>query len=391
MFCRTHSLLKYIAGIALLALISADVRAEGKLDVSREKLLPLDLKLKMFNKPYRSGPYALGARGVVWSRKIGHDAPVSAIRLHVKVPGIPSASAFEIVVSDEHGEEIERLDSNSATLRSGDFWTAMVPGSAAVIELATNGDPAPIDVLVDGYAYTINNAKPQATVGEDNKIEIYEAPDDIRDLSSPVARLVIMVPGGGAYCTGFLLTQDLLLTNQHCIKNNDEARSTIAEFKYENPNPRPGQYRVQKIEAVDVGLDYALVRMAGLPGGKFKQVSIIREPTLADHAELFVIQHPEGKPKMVAIDNCQVEGIARTGVGGDVTDFGHICDTMGGSSGSPVFFKQSKAVAGLHHLGFREGVDKPINQAVYFTKIFSDLKLRNSAVYDEIMKTARVN
>ncbi len=391
MLSLQHSLLKDIAGIILLAMIFADVIAEGRLDVSREKILPLDLEVKTFEKPYRSSPYRTGTRGVVWSREIGHDDEVVAIRLHVKVAVLQSAPAFEIVVNDENGEEIERLDSNSSPVQSGDFWTAMVPGSTAVIELVTIDDPKPIVVLVDGYAYTTKNAKPQATVGEDNKIEIYQAPVDIRDLSSPVARLVIMMPGGGAYCTGFLLTKDLLLTNQHCIKNNDEARSTIAEFKYENPNPHPGQYRAQKLEAVDEGLDYALVRMAGLPGGKFKQASIISEPNLADHAELFVIQHPEGKPKMVAIDNCQVEDIARTGVGGDITDFGHICDTMGGSSGSPVFFKQSKAVVGLHHLGYREGVDKPINQAVYFSKIFSDLKSRNSPVYYEIMTATTGN
>ena len=33
------------------------------------------------------------------------------------------------------------------------------------------------------------------------------------------------------------------------------------------------------------------------------------------------------------------------------TDFSHLCDTMGGSSGSPVLSRRSLEVIGLHHLG----------------------------------------
>jgi V8-like Glu-specific endopeptidase len=380
-----RNITKLVASVPLIAAAISSASADVPLDVSREKVVPIDFVVVELKTPYSSKPYAPGSTGTVWSRKIGHEMEVAEVRLHVKVSEAASLP-FEIRVSDMNGQEIERIDSDSPLIRDGEFWTSLVPGRKAKLELVTTSDPTPIEILVDRYAYSITSAKPQATVGADDKIEIKDAPSEIFRLSPPIARLVIMMQRGGAYCTGFLLTKNLLLTNQHCIQNDDEARSTVAEFKYENPNPKPSQYHVLKLEAVDKSLDYALVRVDRNPGEQFKPVDIGLEATgIAEKMNLAVIQHPAGRPKMAAIKDCKIDGLNRMGVEQTGTDFGHSCDTLGGSSGSPVFALSGLRVVGLHHLGFREGIDLPVNQAVYLSKVLADVKDRNPVVYAEII------
>src|SRR5205823_431544 len=56
-----------------------------------------------------------------------------------------------------------------------------------------------------------------------------------------------------------------------------------------------------------------------------------------------IIQHPEGRPKQISIQNNLVEY-----VGGDVLQY--VTSTSPGSSGSPVF-NDGWQVVGLHHAG----------------------------------------
>src|SRR2546430_5498098 len=48
--------------------------------------------------------------------------------------------------------------------------------------------------------------------------------------------------------------------------------------------------------------------------------------------------------------NCQVRNSAVDGYGPD-TDISYLCDTAGGSSGSPVISRVSNRVVALHHFG----------------------------------------
>jgi V8-like Glu-specific endopeptidase len=76
--------------------------------------------------------------------------------------------------------------------------------------------------------------------------------------------------------------------------------------------------------------------------------------------------------------------VARPGTGGGATDFGHLCDTLGGSSGSPVLDRQSGRLVGLHHLGIPPGAADPVNQAVHIGQVLEDVKTRIPALHAEI-------
>jgi len=377
---HTHFTLA-VLGAAALCSVTPTAGAQRPFEVPREIV---DFVIVDLATPYSSAPYS-ETSGTVWTAKIRHAASTAAIRLHVKAKQTGPVPIYEILVKDPDNQEIERIPGNSPLVAAEGFWTTPIPGTSATIQLVVHGDPSHLEILVDRYAYAVANAKPESTHGSDDKVAIAAAPPEVRALAPPIARLVIMAPRGGYYCTGFLVTDTLLFTNEHCIQNPEEARSTVAEFAYEGSQPRPTSFRVVSLEAVDEGLDYALVRLAGSPGRQFKRVSLGGAQVLLQGMGLVVIQHPAGFSKMAAVANCKVDGVVRTGVGGGATDFGHICDTLGGSSGSPVFSAQTKQVVGLHHLGFEEGIPTPVNQAVQIGKVLADVKRQNARAHGEIV------
>jgi V8-like Glu-specific endopeptidase len=103
-----------------------------------------------------------------------------------------------------------------------------------------------------------------------------------------------------------------------------------------------------------------------------------------ENESLVLIQHPAGEFKQVSIADCRVAGVSRTGVAAAGTDFGHLCDSLGGSSGSPVVDGQTGRVVGLHHWGFEEGAANPVNQAVHIGLVLDDLRTRLPALHAEI-------
>jgi hypothetical protein len=86
-----------------------------------------------------------------------------------------------------------------------------------------------------------------------------------------------------------------------------------------------------------------------------------------------IVQHPDGRPKEISIDKCQLKGTKRMGVS-DTSDFGHTCDTEGGSSGSPVISLGTNEVVGLHHFGFSDDDVDPVNQGIYMGQILADIQ-----------------
>ena len=71
------------------------------------------------------------------------------------------------------------------------------------------------------------------------------------------------------------------------------------------------------------------------------------------------------------------------------TDFVHHCDTLGGSSGSPVFDYETNELLGLHHLGLNRREKDPKkrlgNQAVAIAYVLQDIKLQSMVDYQEIV------
>jgi V8-like Glu-specific endopeptidase len=222
-------------------------------------------------------------------------------------------------------------------------------------------------------------------VGLDQRRPIATAAARYKALAPSVARLRIMTDAGQAFCTGFLVGDGLLLTNEHCVRTAEEAASLLVDFRYDSANAKPKVARGATLLRTSAALDYSLLRLSNPVETTLGRLHLETAAPARERQELVIIQHPGGEPKQVSLEGCLVAGLQREGASPQKTDFGHECDTLGGSSGSPVLDRATGRVVGLHHFGFREGLDEPVNQAVEIGRILEDLSTQvDPAVFDTV-------
>lgn len=215
-------------------------------------------------------------------------------------------------------------------------------------------------------------------------------------------------PLGKALGTGFLLGPDLLLTNQHVLKNAGYLAEAVARFDYVKDASGvgshgrtfelvPGFYHSSPPEE----LDWALVRLAGEPlaeiaaQGDELELDPIALAKLGKHRgyllpapkgaifndlrRVNILQHPSGEPLKVVLTQNYVIRSTETRVH-------YVADTMKGSSGSPVFNERWQVIA-LHHSGspYPEPVGPAedewktkyrVNEGIPMKAILEDLKAR---------------
>ena len=166
---------------------------------------------------------------------------------------------------------------------------------------------------------------------------------------------VVRTPRGPA--TGFLVSDDLLLTNWHVFKTPamaaDERVSVV--FRYEEGDGAQIRSAVplgldpdRFFAAGDSELDFALVAVRPLPSGKppgsrFGSVRLngaVGKVLLG--MPVNIVQHPGGSPRKVAFRSNLLVSLD------DATRLVYQTDTLPGSSGSPVFNDQWQLIA-LHH------------------------------------------
>jgi V8-like Glu-specific endopeptidase len=178
------------------------------------------------------------------------------------------------------------------------------------------------------------------------------------------ARAVGRVRIGGAqgvargYGTGSLVGPRLLLTNHHVLPDAAAAAASAVEFGFEGGHDGRDRAGVAFLLRPDVlfltdpaddGLDFTLVAVApvGEGGAELEPFGWNRamegdDPVLV-RQYVNIIQHPQGRPKQVALRDNQVIDL--------LEDFLHYrADTEPGSSGAPVFNDYWELV-GLHHSG----------------------------------------
>lgn len=176
--------------------------------------------------------------------------------------------------------------------------------------------------------------------------------------SRAVCRIHVKNINGGneGYGTGFLITPNLLLTNNHIFESGDFAVKSFAEFNYQyNMRGEPSEsYLFEFIPSeffyTNKDLDYTIVAIKPTSKSKEKSISdfgylkLFQEPNKALISEyVSIVQHANGGYKQIAIRENQVTGK-------DDNFITYVTDTAQGSSGSPVFNDQWQVVA-LHHSG----------------------------------------
>ena len=163
--------------------------------------------------------------------------------------------------------------------------------------------------------------------------------------------------------TGFIVGDDLLLTNRHVlaqlsngVEELDDGQAVVRfNLEWGTPEPAESSAPVSGVAAVHDTLDMALLRMR-LPRPR-KPLSLDGDP-ITRSRPVATVGYPFNDPTsplfVQAIFNGRY-GVKRAAIG-DVLDvdmrrFFHDCSTLGGNSGSPVFSLDSGDVAGIHCSG----------------------------------------
>lgn len=173
-----------------------------------------------------------------------------------------------------------------------------------------------------------------------------------------VSRILIRDTAGRlvAYGTGFLIAPNVLITNNHVLPSIESCRRSEAQFEFELDidgaalNPTTYSLQAQELFFTSKDLDFTVVAVASsstVGDGQLEHYGFLplvgATGKASDGEWLTIIQHPNGDRKQVCVRENKL--LKRTD---DVLWYS--TDTLGGSSGSPVFSNDWYVVA-LHHSG----------------------------------------
>ncbi len=158
-----------------------------------------------------------------------------------------------------------------------------------------------------------------------------------------------------AFGTGFLVSPRLLLTNHHVLGDPTVAARSFVQFDYAlradgKPYP-PAMFAIDPgtFHLADRDLDYALVAVQTLSQEgrqltEFGWNRLLPEEGKAIAAQFAnIVQHPNGEMKQLTLRENRIVDV--------LPQFLHYtADTLGGSSGSPVYNDRWEVIA-LHHSG----------------------------------------
>ncbi len=171
----------------------------------------------------------------------------------------------------------------------------------------------------------------------------------IQDEGRAVGRL--SMPAKRTTCTAFLISEDIIMTNQHCIKKPEDAVGAKIYFDYlEQGEPRV--FLCDKFISNNKKLDYALLKCEGSPGLTYGYVKLSQTPPTPNMVVYLVHQNCDYYQNQSCKRSKKVSFGQLTSVEDD--RLYHNGDTLPGSSGSPIFSTETHEVIGLHNSGSGE-------------------------------------
>ena len=200
-------------------------------------------------------------------------------------------------------------------------------------------------------------------------------------------------------CTGFAVTRDLLLTNWHCgptlvpsgdgIKEipdlfwpDDMCKRVLIDFSWDDDRISR-DFKCDTVVERNQELDDPRLPIAPVSASSALKPVRLATARPSSDSQVSIIHHPLAEQKRISRECPLGPNLSRASWRGDIpaTEFQHLCDTEGGSSGAPVF-DETGAVVGLHHLGFDRDRDTcellpntpKVNKAVWIDAIVADLK-----------------
>lgn len=194
-------------------------------------------------------------------------------------------------------------------------------------------------------------------------------------------------------CTGWLLgNSGHLITNHHCIKDENEAATVIVEMMAQATEcssssncqtyggcagARPAV--TVQFKYTSSSLDYTIVQLVAA-AADLKQYGYLRlqnsEGTVGQ--QIYIPQHPLYYGKRISLTDdftTYVNILSTSASGCDATGYSYSGDTQGGSSGSPILDAKKHSVVALHYC-----TQFCANTGIPATKIIADLTTNANAI-----------
>jgi V8-like Glu-specific endopeptidase len=250
--------------------------------------------------------------------------------------------------------------------------------------------PVAVGSLGDWRGRETEEMVAEKIIGENTLRDIY-----VLEVLLELARGVVRIRGPQGLGTGFLVAEDLLLTNNHVIASEAAAKQSNFEFDYQLTRTgaaRPvhlakaldgGTFRTSPMAPYNAGvdqLDYTIVQLSNVPPGVPHLT--LSSSTVERDGRVTIIQHPGGDYKKISMQNNFVEYV-------DDYVVQYTTSTEPGSSGSPVLGDDFTVVA-IHHAG--GNLSEPSsrrrylrNEGIRVAAILNDLLKNEPHVYRKIV------
>jgi V8-like Glu-specific endopeptidase len=170
----------------------------------------------------------------------------------------------------------------------------------------------------------------------------------------------LSIPAKNSRCTAWLASEDIVITNNHCIATASEAAGARVSFNYNEGVSSSSRvwYDCSTFVKTWANLDMTALRCAPLNNqlpGQTHGYLRVASADAATNSSIYVIHQncdyytdssctPTKKHSPGSILNASYSS----------TDASYNADTLGGSSGSPVLAENSHEVVALHHYGFNQ-------------------------------------
>ncbi len=205
-------------------------------------------------------------------------------------------------------------------------------------------------------------------------LPIYFLSEGVR-ASKCVVRIIVPNDKGANVGTGFLLSDNYIVTNNHVLCDSTEAEKAIVQFNYEESEAlsavKPINYRLNPAKAflTSVEHDWSIVKIKEDANSQFGYLQM-KSDGIKTGDFVNIIQHPGGGLKQIGVYRNIVTYIDQ-----DIIQY--LTDTEPGSSGSPVF-NSDWEVVGLHNSsGFAQekvaGSDLLRNQGININRVIEGL------------------
>ena len=155
----------------------------------------------------------------------------------------------------------------------------------------------------------------------------------------------IHIPTISAACTGFLINEDTIMTNNHCISSASWATNVTATFR--NVDESKTTFVCNQFITTSIQYDFTLIKCQDNPGSKFGWVGLSKKKP-EKYFPLYMVQE---NCDYVNDPHCMLDKFVSFGYVLDLQSnrIYYDVDSLSGSSGSPIFSSETHQVIAIHN------------------------------------------